>query len=193
MIEWLSKMGRDRSLIFLLIGSGFFIVGVFQNLDAIIFVNNSIETTGKIIELLESYNKTEKVGGFYSYRSAYEFKDKNDKTFTFTIGHKGRVGDEVSILYKESNPQYFKINSFMGLYWGFLLNVPGGIFIIIGAFAIRSYYKDLKQNNIRSEIGKKEEIEIPQKQYSKNLVIGLVVAVVLLVIALLVDHIPKWK
>jgi hypothetical protein len=107
------------------------VISVFVYYNTRQFVERSITTTGKVIDM-----KTDD-----TYHPVVEFRTADDETLQFTssTGSKPpayRVGQEVEVLYDPASPHSAQIKSFMSL-WFFVVAMGGlgFIFCVVG-FAI---------------------------------------------------------
>ncbi|MBI6530845.1 DUF3592 domain-containing protein [Proteus vulgaris] len=120
--------------IFAIIGVVIFIVALFVIKSELHLVRNGIETTGVIIDLSMSNSSNER--SVYHPIIQFTTNDNREITFRSLEGSnppRFHLGENISVIYLQNDPQRATINNFLGLYGaGTILGVFGLVFALTG-------------------------------------------------------------
>lgn len=133
---------KSTFILFGLIGFALLIVSFYLVHSKWQFVANSVQTTGKVVDISRSRSSR----GESSYHPVVEFTLDNRK-ITFTSQAGGRlldypVNQTVDVIYSKNNPYRAEINSFMSLWLGELLFLfLGSVFFAVGVSPVISHLR----------------------------------------------------
>ncbi len=145
MVQW--RFG----LLFILLGTVFFCIGIALSGDYILFRQGTISTTGKIIELMKSSDSNA-----FSPKCVFYDENHNEHVFysrIYTNPPTGKVGDGIEIMYKKNNPSKARVkanSTVSSIIKAFTLY--GSIIIVIGAFLLLNHKKWQKSRNISNSL-----------------------------------------
>jgi hypothetical protein len=122
---------------FTLLGSIFIGIALLSFNDTRIFLEKSIVTQGKIVEIVEEYSAEDGVS--YQPKVEFETKEKTKIRFVSEIRNSfsfDQVNSSVEVIYNPASPQEAKINKFSTVWFmTILFGSMGLIFIIAPRFA----------------------------------------------------------
>ena len=117
--------------IFIIVGIGLIIFGIFREIDLSKFKKNSENTTATVVDVSVNYNSE----GNDSYK-VYVTYDVDGKTYknSYDSSHRPTEGSTIKIYYDKDNPEKMRKSIAFSSEFGFF--IIGAIFAGIGTFAL---------------------------------------------------------
>ena len=119
---------KNPSIVFICIGMIFFFIGAYLTYDTVSFKKNAESTTGYLVDYIEHYSDNKLM-----WSGIYEFNVDSDVYTTeaeSSVSPKSLLKEEVTVYYKEENPNINKISA--DTFGPILFMIFGGAFSGIG-------------------------------------------------------------
>ncbi len=170
----MKKTKKDKSgLVAILIGllSIAMLVGTFYIAkDSYSYLKTAIEVKGTVVELVRSESSSD---SSYTYAPVVAFR-AGEQEIKFQSNASSNppsysVGEEITVLYKPSNPNKAKIKGFFSLWGGALiLGILGGVLFLLSVpWIILLKIKGIKNNSLKAK-GRKISVKVSEiKNLSK--------------------------
>lgn len=157
--------------IFAIIGVIIFIVALFVIKSELHLVRNGIETTGVVIDQSMSQSSNERS----VYHPIIQFTTNDNRKITFrslegSNPPRFHLGENISVIYLQNDPQRATINNFLGLYGaGTILGIFGLVFASTGLIPLYFIRRKANRNQRLKRDGMPINVKISEVIINNNI------------------------
>ncbi|GAB4298283.1 MAG: hypothetical protein Kow0068_22210 [Marinilabiliales bacterium] len=135
---------KNSPILSIIIGVAVIIFGIYSYFSQKEFLENSVETVGVVVDVVQDYSSVNIRSKKYSsdnsmvFKPVVEFQDKNGNTYTFKSSRGSKylktyeIGKKLTVLYNPDNPEKAMLKSAANKSTTYISGAAGILFILIG-------------------------------------------------------------